>query len=143
MQSAKATYRRPRPFVENNDGPICVPAEDWLKKSYSYPSGHSTASWTAGLVLGEIAPDRTTGIVSRARSYGESRIVCGVHYESDVQAGRVAASALFAALQSSPTFKADLARARRELARLRAAPAEHADPAECAVEAEASAQPVW
>ena len=138
----KAGYRRIRPFVENG-GHICEPEADWLKNSYSYPSGHTTYSWSTGLVLEEIAPDLGSRLLSRARSYGESRVVCGVHYPSDVWAGRAAASALVGRLQSSALFRADLAAARREMARLRARPGARPDPGQCAVEAQASATPVW
>jgi acid phosphatase (class A) len=141
-RSAKSYYRRPRPFVEIG-GPICVTPDDYLKKSYSYPSGHSTYSWTVGLVLADIAPDHTAAILARARTYGESRVVCGVHYESDVQAGRLAATALFGALQSNPTFRKDLEAARAELARLRSHPVAAPDKAQCELEAGAVGHPVW
>lgn len=139
---AKRAYRRPRPFL-GDGGPICVTAETWLRDSASYPSGHSTFGWASGLVLSEIAPDRTADIMARARSYGESRVVCGVHYESDVQAGREVGAAVVAALQSNPAFKTDLAAARIELARLRAHSPAKPDPAECRIEADAEAHPVW
>ena len=143
-RAAKDVYKRPRPFVDLG-GQICVDkaGEDSLRKSYSYPSGHSTYSWTAALALEQIAPDRAAELMARARSYGESRIVCGVHYQSDVQAGRATASLLFSALQDNPTFRADLVRARAELARLRAHPPAKPEAAECAVEAEAAATPIW
>jgi acid phosphatase (class A) len=139
--AAKKTYRRPRPFLADG-GPICVAPEDWLKKGFSYPSGHAAYGWSAGLVLAEIAPDRSGDVLARARSYGESRVVCGVHYESDIAAGREVGAAVFSALQDDPAFKADLEAARAELARLRAAPAGQPDPAECRVEDDAAAHPV-
>jgi acid phosphatase (class A) len=142
MGHAKIAYGRPRPFVELG-GTICVKPETWLAKSYSYPSGHSTFSWTAGLTLSEIVPDRAAAILARARAYGESRVVCGVHYESDVLAGRTTAAALFGALQNNPAFQADLEAARAELAKLRAGPVTAPNPAECKIEADASATPVW
>lgn len=139
--AAKQVYRRPRPFLADG-GPICVPAEDWLKKGFSYPSGHATFGWSAGLVLAEIAPDRAGDVLARARSYGESRVVCGVHYESDIAAGREVAGAVVAALQDNAAFKTDLEAARAELARLRATPPATPDPAECRIEADAAAHPV-
>jgi len=139
---AKALYRRPRPFVEVG-GPICVTPDAYLAKSYSYPSGHSTYSWTVALVLDEIAPDRAGAILTRARTYGESRVVCGVHYESDVQAGRVAATALFGALQANRAFRDDLEAARGELERLRSTPPAAPEKAQCDVEASAIGHPVW
>jgi acid phosphatase (class A) len=138
----KAVYRRPRPFVELG-GPICVAPDAYLTKSYSYPSGHSTYSWTVAQVLDEIAPDRAGAILARARAYGESRVVCGVHYESDVQAGRMAATALFGALQRDPVFSRDLEAARVELARLRSHPAAAPDKGRCDLEASAIDHPVW
>jgi len=141
-RAAKALYRRPRPFVEIG-GPICVAPDAYLAKSYSYPSGHSTYSWTAALVLDEIAPDRTSAILTRARTYGESRVVCGVHYESDVQAGRLAASALFGALRTNPEFRKDLEAARTELTRLRSTHGAEPEKAQCDLEASAVGHPVW
>lgn len=140
---AKAFYKRPRPFVEKG-GKVCIAdaERDQLGKTWSYPSGHSTYGWLTGLVMALVAPGQATEVLARARSYGESRVVCGVHYESDVQAGRVAASAVFAALQSDAAFLADVQTARAELAQVRLAPG-RLDPAECAIEAKASAEPVW
>lgn len=117
-RAAKQTYGRPRPFVEHG-GPICVADEPWLRKSPSYPSGHSTYGWTAGLILASLAPDKSVPIVARARVYGESRVACGVHYPSDVDAGRTAASALYGQLATSPAYRRDLEAARVELAKLR------------------------
>jgi acid phosphatase (class A) len=139
---AKKTFKRPRPFVDH-EGPICVAKEPWLAKSYSYPSGHSTFAWTSALLLSEAVPDRATEILARARTYGESRVVCGVHYESDVQAGRIAASAAFSALQAEPEFQRDLHHVRTELASLRSAGGQAPDAKECRVEADAVAHPVW
>jgi acid phosphatase (class A) len=138
----KDHYARPRPFVRLK-GNICVPRTDYLAKSGSYPSGHSTASWAWGLIFAELAPDRATEILSRARAYSESRVVCGVHYPSDIQNGRLNGSALFAALQTSPEFRADMEKARAEVAAARAANAAPPDPAVCKVEAEAEATRPW
>jgi acid phosphatase (class A) len=142
QSKAKSLYRRPRPFVEHG-GSICVKPEAWLVKSYSYPSGHSTYGWAIGLILSQIAPDRAREIMARARVYGESRVVCGVHNQSDVQAGRMAAATLVTALEDNPAFQADLEPARLELARIRSASAKAPDAAECKVEAEAVANPIW
>ena len=139
---AKKVFKRPRPFVDHQ-GPICVVKESWLARSYSYPSGHSTFAWTAALVLSEAVPDRATEILARARTYGESRVVCGVHYESDVEAGRIAASATFSALQAEPEYQRDLHAVRAELAALRSAGGAAPDAKECRIEDDAVAHPVW
>lgn len=110
----KARYNRIRPAIGNNK-PICVPREDWLRTSGSYPSGHSLIGWSWGLVLAELVPDRSAQLVARGRDFGESRVICGVHWESDVEAGRELGSALVARLHADSGFLADLARARDEI----------------------------
>jgi acid phosphatase (class A) len=130
----KDFYGRKRPFLIDA-GPICDARTPGLAASPDYPSGHSTWGWTVGLILAELAPDRATDILVRARAYGESRIICGVHNLSAVEAGRTNASALVAALHGSPEFRADLDGARREVAAARKAGPAPA-PAACAAEAE-------
>jgi acid phosphatase (class A) len=48
---------------------------------------------------------------------GANRLVCRVHWASDIAAGRRLADALFPKLEASPAWRADLAAARTELAR--------------------------
>ena len=142
IDPAKDHYARPRPFLRMA-GNICVPKVESLVKSGSYPSGHSTASWDWGLIFSELAPDRSTEIMARARAYSESRVVCGVHYPSDIANGRLNGSALFAALQASPEFRADMEKAREEVAAARASNTAAPDPAICKVEADAEATRPW
>ncbi len=118
---AKTLYSRPRPLV-GNDKPICVKREAWMLTNGSYPSGHSMIGWSWGLVLSELAPDRAEILMENARDFGESRVICGVHYESDIEAGRRLASAMVAREHADPVFWADLAAARIELARARRGP---------------------
>ena len=130
----KDTYKRPRPYLVD-EGPICVDKSASLAVSPDYPSGHVTWGWTAGLILAELAPDRATEILVRARAYGESRMVCGVHTMSAVESGRTTASALVAGLHGSAEFRKDLDAARLEVAKARAE-GPVPDPAACAAEAE-------
>jgi len=122
--AAKDAYKRPRPFLER-EGPICVMPSDELTMSPSYPSGHAATGWLYALLLAEIDPVHADAIVQRGRAYGESRVVCGVHYYSDIEGGRMTASALVAALHGAPEFETDIASARAEVFSLRgkAAPA--------------------
>ena len=116
--AAKAAYARHRPFLSDN-GEICVAKEDWLVKQGSYPSGHAATGWAWALILSELDPTRSEALMKRGMSYGESRVVCRVHYESDVEAGRLVGSAVVARLHSDPAFISDLKRARIELAAAR------------------------
>ncbi len=142
IDPAKDLFKRKRPFV-GGKARICVPRDAGLEASGSYPSGHTTVSWAAALILAELAPDRETEIMMRGRAYGESRVVCGVHYPSDLEAGRTGASALIATLHGDAVFRADLDRARAELAAARAAGGPAPDAGRCKVEDEASAHRPW
>lgn len=117
---AKRGWFRKRPFVVE-PLPTCIAPETWLAASGSYPSGHSALGWAWALVLAEMAPDRADPILRRGLAYGESRAVCGVHYVSDVEAGRIVGGAMVARLKADPGFQADFARAKEEFDAARAA----------------------
>jgi acid phosphatase (class A) len=117
---AKGTYNRPRPFVVNKK-PTCTPGEEGqLKTSGSYPSGHAAIGWALALILCEIAPEQTDALLARGRAFGESRMVCNVHWQSDVIEGRFMGAAVIARLHADPQFRADVDAARAELAAVRA-----------------------
>ena len=118
---AKDFYARKRPLI-GNDQPICVPREDWMKTNASYPSGHAMTAWSWGLILAEALPAKATAVLMLGKDSGDSRMVCGVHFISDVEAGRTLGSAMVARLHAEPEFQADLARAKRELAASKRAP---------------------
>lgn len=117
--ATKAKYMRPRPFVVNKQ-PMCTPDMDTvLRGDGSYPSGHSALGYGWSLILAEAIPDRTAQLVARGRSFGDSRRICNVHWLSDIEEGRVVASAVVARLNAEPAFQADLAAARAEAAAIK------------------------
>jgi acid phosphatase (class A) len=136
----KIHYRRLRPFV-GNEAPICVQRTQALADSFSYPSGHATQGWAYALILAALVPEKATPILARGRAYGESRIVCGVHWLSDVVAGRLTGSTVFAALMGDPAFRADLEKARTELHAALAGAGTAPDQAVCTRETEALREP--
>lgn len=129
---AKQVFQRKRPYLLV-DGPICVDKSERLAASPDYPSGHATLSWTIGTILAELMPEHATAILSRARAYSESRVVCGVHTVSAIENGRLTGAITVAAEHGSPEFRADLEAARTELAALRKT-ADKPDVDQCLVE---------
>jgi acid phosphatase (class A) len=105
------------PFIVEQ-GPLCLATTAGLANSPDYPSGHTVFGWSVGLVLGELRPDRATEILIRARAFGESRVICGVHNASAVEAGRMVAESTVAALHGNETFRGDMEAARKELGTL-------------------------
>lgn len=111
----KTRYKRPRPFMVNHQ-PTCTPQDEkGLIRDGSYPSGHSAIGYGWGLVLAEVIPARTAQLVARGRAFGDSRRVCNVHWLSDVEEGRVVATAVVARLHAEPAFRADVDAARHEV----------------------------
>lgn len=120
MRSAKDHYMRVRPFVLYKDH-TCTPEQDnKMAKTGSYPSGHASFGWAAALILAEINPARTTEILKRGIDFGESRIICGAHWQSDVDNGRVMGAAVVAILHANPRFANTLSEAKNEFAILNA-----------------------
>ncbi len=111
----KAYYLRQRPFERFNDK-LLTDEEDELRGEGSYPSGHTMRGWTCALLLAEIAPAHADTIYARGWMYGESRVIVGAHWQSDVDASRVAASIAYSALHTSPAFLAQMQRAKAEYA---------------------------
>jgi acid phosphatase (class A) len=105
-----------------NGVPICATdaEREMLANDGSYPSGHAAVGWAWALILTELAPDRADAILARGREFAQSRVVCNVHWQSDVLEGRAIGAAAVARLHADAAFQADLAAAREELAAVRA-----------------------
>ncbi len=116
---AKNHYKRTRPFIYFNE-PTCNPdAEASLSQNGSYPSGHTAGCYAIALVLSEINPDNQDTILRRGMAMGDSRVICGFHWQSDVDAGYLIAAGVVARCHADQGFQKQLARAKREFAKLR------------------------
>ena len=108
----KSFYHRLRPFPYFHEK-ACVPTDTIHS---SFPSGHTTDGWAIALALSEINPARATQILKRGYEFGQSRIICGAHWPSDVQAGYLIGSITFSQLQTSPEFQKEIQQAKQEIA---------------------------
>lgn len=115
---AKKKYMRKRPFMYYNEPTLIPEAEEKHRTNGSYPSGHTVLGWTMGLLLADITPDPAVAekLLARAYEYGQSRVIAGYHWQSDVDAGRLGASVLYAKLQGNQRFREQLAKAQQEFA---------------------------
>jgi acid phosphatase (class A) len=84
----------------------------------SYPSGHAIIGYLEALTLVQIVPEKQKEILERADDYAHNREVCGVHYPTDVAAGKEAAYAVFGEMTTSAEFQKELAAARAETRKL-------------------------
>lgn len=117
--SAKAAFKRTRPFTELKVASCTPEHEASLSTNGSYPSGHAVTGLLWGMVLTSIAPEQATPLMKKAYDFGEGRALCGVHWESDVEAGRILASGAFARLQASDEYRKQAAEAKTEIDNLR------------------------
>lgn len=146
--SAKTNYQRARPFMENGQqichltpdeqksyGRLYQETQADLAKDGSYPSGHSALGWGWALIMSEIVPQRQDNIFLRGRTFAESRVICNVHWQSDILQGKLVGSTTVAALHSNAQFKKDLDKAKKEVAKAQRA-GKTPDAATCQREAE-------
>lgn len=118
-REAKNHYSRKRPFSFFAEE-TCLPEhQKELSTNGSYPSGHTSIAWATALVLVEINPERQNEILARGFEMGQSRVICGYHYQSDVDAGRLTGSAIVARLHADDNFMKALDAAKKEFARLK------------------------
>jgi acid phosphatase (class A) len=85
------------------------------KKSYGYPSGHSSRATVDALLLAQLFPQDSDALMQHARDIGWRRVVKGVHTLQDIYGGRVFGQSLADAMLTSPVMQRDLAAARAEL----------------------------
>ncbi|MBL8549613.1 MAG: phosphatase PAP2 family protein [Hyphomonadaceae bacterium] len=115
--AGKDAYARRRPYLDDARILQCdIPAASGAD-SPSYPSGHGAGGWAWALVMAELLPAHADAILVRGRDYGDSRVICGFHYPSDIESGRILAAGTIARLHADPAFRRDLDAARRELRR--------------------------
>ncbi|MET0329848.1 MAG: phosphatase PAP2 family protein [Dyella sp.] len=110
---SKNHWRRLRPCPAASE---CAGDPNWLaKKSFGYPSGHSTRATVDALLLAQLFPQQADALLAQAYAIGWRRVVLGVHTPQDIQAGRVYGQALSKVLLAEPAFRQQLAAVAQEL----------------------------
>lgn len=115
----KATYGRMRPYVRFNEPTLFAGDEEELRETGSYPSGHTVRGWGMALLLCEINPDAQNELFKLGYEWGQSRVIAGYHWQSDVDASRMLAAASYARLHACEEFLKDMANARKEFKKLK------------------------
>ncbi len=111
---AKIHYDRRRPFQTFND---TLGTSETLNGT-SYPSSHSAKGWMVALLLIEINPEAQDSLLKLGYEYGQSRVIVGAHWQSDVDAARLIGSSTYARLHTSARFLQEMAAAQEEYALL-------------------------
>ncbi len=115
---AKTGFARVRPYnLDTTLHPVCVTKT----KDDSYPSGHATTGYLMALTLIDMVPEKRDAILNRADDYANNRLVCGVHYRSDIEASKLLAYTIHAVMANKPQYQQEMVVARAEVQRLQAA----------------------
>lgn len=116
----KARAFRPRPVGVDAGRRSCQVVSAAGRASASYPSGSASVGAAYGEVFARLVPDRAVEAREMGRQIGISRLVCAMHYPSDVEAGRTLGVAVVAAEVADPAFAPAIKAARADLDRVRA-----------------------
>ncbi len=108
---AKKGFGRPRPPVVNEQIKPLIK----LSKSGAYPSGHTTNGTAIAIVLAKMLPEKKDEMMARAKDYAWSRIIVGVHYRSDLDAGYASGALIAQALMQNADFQKEFEPAKAEL----------------------------
>lgn len=110
-KEVKEHFNRQRPFVLDPEiKPIIKqPA------NASYPGGHATTGYVYATILVMMLPEKAQAIFDRAAEYGNNRVIAGVHFPTDVEAGQMSAAVIVSALVQQPLFVRDSERAKKEV----------------------------
>lgn len=112
VRAAKDRFRRLRPYEIE---PRIDPCIGDVKGDRSYPSGHSAFAWAMAGMLSDLVPERRDTLEARAAEFARQRITCGVHFPSDLEAGRQAAEWVMRAMRERKEYRDEAAEASVEL----------------------------
>lgn len=103
IQSTKDHFKRERPYSYFGQQ-SAVPQAELENDLTSYPSGHAVRAWAIALSLIGVDTEHQDAILKVGYDLGQSRVIVGFHYQSDVEAARLCASAAFARLCTEPEW---------------------------------------
>jgi acid phosphatase (class A) len=110
IDNAKNIWKRVRPSLLDKRVQPCVP----VPSDASYPSGHAAFGELWSLILANMIPEKAAAIRRAGWQIGQNRVIAGVHYPSDVTAGRKLGAALWERYRKQPAFIQALQKAEAE-----------------------------
>jgi acid phosphatase (class A) len=108
----KQVWKRLRPPQHDPRIHACIK----IPGNASYPSGHSTQAFVWANLLAEVFPEQRAALFERAQLVAWSRVVGGVHYPSDIVAGRMLGEKLAHDFLQHPDVREALQRLKAEAA---------------------------
>ena len=113
LDLADAAKFRKRPYIQLADAPFAGAVDSVTS---SYPSVEAEIGWGLALILTQVAPDRANEILTQGFRIGQSGIISGQHWATDISAARVLAACMVARLNADPKIRRLLRDAKEEAA---------------------------
>ena len=114
VRAIKQKYKRLRPFQANKEvqSPPNIAA---ASQGPTYPSGHGTFGAEVAILLSMMVPEKRSELFARGWQFGEQRILSGVAYPSDWEAGHIGATVMVTLMLQKPEFRADFDAVKAEV----------------------------
>lgn len=109
--ASKQPFGRPRPYQIDARVKPCV----GRPTSSSYPSGSALQAFVWAHLLAEMIPAKREVLFARAERAAWGRVIGGVHFPTDIIAGRRLAEPFIAACRQNDAFRKMCEAARREI----------------------------
>ena len=109
---AKNYFDLDRPYVSVEDIKPLIAAH----ANPSYPSGHTTESYVIARVLSMVFVKNKQDFLARAKEISEHRVLVGMHFPQDLDAGRQLSLLVMGGLIQNKNFLKDLKKAKKEIA---------------------------
>lgn len=114
LLSVRRLTNRTRPFAVWNKVRV-KPCPGGRPDGTSFPAGHAATAALYAELLAEVAPELRAKLEERVVSYGESRLVCGFHYPTDLAAGDKVGREVARALLADRAFRGRFDETRPEI----------------------------
>jgi len=101
VQDGKKRFGRARPYIASAKVKPCVQKE----VTRAYPSGHAAVAQVFSLLLSDLDNARKVRFLARADQIAEDRVVAGLHYPTDVEAGKKLGAEVYKKLMAHEGFK--------------------------------------
>ncbi len=116
---AKEKYHRARPYYYYEKSSCDGEDSSSKKRELSYPSGHAIRGITVARVLAKILPNKyREQLFYRGMEYGNSRVICGDHWQSDIEASRVLSGFVMNALEQNNKYKISIKQAKQKVKKI-------------------------
>lgn len=117
--AAKEKYHRVRPYYYYEKSSCDGEDSSSKKRELSYPSGHAIRGITVARVLAKILPSKyREQLLNRGMEYGDSRVICGDHWQSDIEASRVLSGFVMNALEQNNKYKVSIKQAKLKVKKI-------------------------